>query len=1103
MHNFFVRMVDSSDVWSVQRIDGDEAELEAMERPGVIRVRRETASMLVKCDPPVGRPCFALIEGQWVEGHLHSEYLDGGARKWAFTTYSSSRIVDGKDLRFHTQDFRRDPADSLGNWIVDSPGQFELRRRFLDELNFQRALTGGCTALMASKVEIYEHQVEIVARVLEDPIHRFILADEVGLGKTIEAGLILRQRFLDGRARGALIIVPEHLKGQWEGELQDRFGLPTPGMAVRVATFSDLLEGQIDLAESSATGSVTDLVVDEAHHAAAWGLSTRAAEQLAFDHLATLASRAEGLLLLSATPQEATTEQLLALLELLDPALHSRKDLARFQLRLNLRETVLDVLALIDDEADVIFYSDQLQEIAKSLGDESALRLLIEDILRAEEEGRDPEPGQLSSLRTQFRETFRLHNRLIRSSRNSNRLEAWRAPSTEMEPGPHLEQMIRAPRSVEQRARLEEIARDWRIRSIQHQLDHGFACTLLAASLFAACMGPDAMRAWVDLRRGRLDPARGKELFGQDAVDVSLAVPELDWEDELLTEYWTASDGDAWFRSKARAVRDAVRELALQPGDPGHVVVFTSTFGAVERLVAYLAELFDDSDPGTFEVIALGEDVGEHEVMDASQELYSDPAESIRVVVACPRVEEGANLQGAHRAVHFDIPRNLPALEQRIGRLDRIGQSRTIQQVVLLPKADDSFASQFVQDVLAGFGVFSESISGVQGGAEEHLRLLDSTLLNEMASMAELQKRVRDGLREERRARERERELDQAAVANWSAGADFSGLVRHETGIQGLERTASQPLRKFLGLEWDQRGPRGTYRRGRHASVDLSPSEETALGRWLGNRVISAPGTFDRRVAARQPSTALRRTGDPLIDWAEQFFLRSGRGSSYALMRLTPFDLWRVGMQRLGWPGHVARWVFSFEIAPRTEESAARDHVRVRRFMPRREAIVLLGEGVNDEDRVDLAWAHEGFSAEPQPGMPPLDLFNLREQPYKNATMTREQFALTDHAILSENRTALDRFVSSYDWHGRVRGRATRALEELRASSLLSEWREHACHQFESVSREHERILRMRPNGESDEEVKARQRILDALDAPLIRLQSAGFVVLTGARSNA
>ena len=156
-----------------------------------------------------------------------------------------------------------------------------------------------------------------------------------------------------------------------------------------------------------------------------------------------------------------------------------------------------------------------------------------------------------------------------------------------------------------------------------------------------------------------------------------------------------------------------------------------------------------------------------------------------------------------------------------------------------------------------------------------------------------------------------------------------------------------------------------------------------------------------------------------------------------------------------------------------------------------------------DDGRVDIAWAHVGFSAEIQRGTPPLDAFNLRQQPYKSGAVTPKQIALTDREIMADSKASLDRFISSYDWDGRVRRRADQALVELRESALLSEWREQACRQFETVSQEHERILRMRPNGEPEEEVQSRQRILAALDNPEIRLQSAGFVVLTGATPNA
>jgi ssDNA-binding Zn-finger/Zn-ribbon topoisomerase 1 len=229
------------EIWSVVGLDGDSAELQIMEQPGLCRERIVPIERCRRETPTPGQDCFGYINEHWVEGRIYSDHVEDGEIRWNFLMGDEARIVPPEILRFRSADFRRDPAVALGNWIVDKPSRFELRRRFLDELDIQRRLSGGFTALLASKIEVYAHQIEVVSRVLEDPIHRFILADEVGLGKTIEAGLILRQRFLDGLARRALVLVPDHLKGQWESELQDRFGLFAPSVEIR--TFSSMTAG--------------------------------------------------------------------------------------------------------------------------------------------------------------------------------------------------------------------------------------------------------------------------------------------------------------------------------------------------------------------------------------------------------------------------------------------------------------------------------------------------------------------------------------------------------------------------------------------------------------------------------------------------------------------------------------------------------------------------------------------------------------------------------------------------------------------------------------------------------------------------------------------
>ncbi|MFX5839529.1 SNF2-related protein, partial [Acinetobacter baumannii] len=74
-------------------------------------------------------------------------------------------------------------------------------------------------------IQLADYQFNVVQRVLQDPVPRYLLADEVGLGKTVEAGLLVRQYVLDSPKARALVVVPAPLVAQWRRELVQRFGL--------------------------------------------------------------------------------------------------------------------------------------------------------------------------------------------------------------------------------------------------------------------------------------------------------------------------------------------------------------------------------------------------------------------------------------------------------------------------------------------------------------------------------------------------------------------------------------------------------------------------------------------------------------------------------------------------------------------------------------------------------------------------------------------------------------------------------------------------------------------------------------------------------------
>jgi len=118
-----------------------------------------------------------------------------------------------------------DPTDVLACGGIESQFVHDRRMAVMHALLRFRAVGHGLTGLLSAGVELIPHQVAAVRRVLEDPIQRYLLADEVGMGKTIEAGLVLTQRWAEGRRR-VLVVAPASLRKQWVQELAEKFFLP-------------------------------------------------------------------------------------------------------------------------------------------------------------------------------------------------------------------------------------------------------------------------------------------------------------------------------------------------------------------------------------------------------------------------------------------------------------------------------------------------------------------------------------------------------------------------------------------------------------------------------------------------------------------------------------------------------------------------------------------------------------------------------------------------------------------------------------------------------------------------------------------------------------
>lgn len=235
------------------------------------------------------------------------------------------------------------PLDRLLSGQFDPCQWFYLKQQTLQLLG--DAERSGLMGLCSARAELIPHQLYIAHEVANRYAPRVMLADEVGLGKTIEAGLILQQQLVSGLATRVLIVVPEPLLHQWLVEMLRRFNLsftlldqercealqesgednPFTSAQLILSPLS-LFTRKPEWMEAAKAAGWDLCIVDEAHHVTLGEIVTPDALKLgkdigqAYQTLQTLASATKGLLLLTATPEQLGRQNHFALLRLLDPA---------------------------------------------------------------------------------------------------------------------------------------------------------------------------------------------------------------------------------------------------------------------------------------------------------------------------------------------------------------------------------------------------------------------------------------------------------------------------------------------------------------------------------------------------------------------------------------------------------------------------------------------------------------------------------------------------------------------------------------------------------------------------------------------------------------
>ncbi|MCT4701816.1 RNA polymerase-associated protein RapA [Enterobacteriaceae bacterium H20N1] len=522
------------------------------------------------------------------------------------------------------------PQDRLFAGQIDRMDRFALRfraRKYQSE-QYRQPWSG----LRGMRTSLIPHQLNIAHDVGRRHAPRVLLADEVGLGKTIEAGMILHQQLLAGSAERVLIVVPETLQHQWLVEMLRRFNL-------RFALFDDerYAEAQHDSDNPFETEQLVicsldfvrrskqrlehlcdaewDLmVVDEAHHLV-WSEDAPSREYQAIEQLA---ERVPGVLLLTATPEQLGMESHFARLRLLDPdRFHNFEQFVEEQQ--NYRP-VADAVALL--LAGNHLTNDRLNAISELIGEQDIEPLL--QTANSNREGSDAARQELISMLMDRHGTSRV---LFRNTRNGvkgfpkRELHTLRLPlPTQYQTAIKVSGIMSARKSVEDRA------------------------------------------------RDMLYPEQIYQEFEGDSGTWWNFDPRVEW----LMGYLTSHRSQKVLVICAKAATALQLEQVLREREGIRAAVFHEGMSIIERdrAAAWFAE----------------EDTGAQ-------------------VLLCSEIgSEGRNFQFASQLVMFDLPFNPDLLEQRIGRLDRIGQAHDIQiHVPYLEKTAQAVLVQWYHEGLDAF----------------------------------------------------------------------------------------------------------------------------------------------------------------------------------------------------------------------------------------------------------------------------------------------------------------------------------------------------------------------------------------------------------------
>lgn len=536
----------------------------------------------------------------------------------------------------------------------------------------------SASALTSAKIDLLPHQVVLTHRIATASPRRYLIADEVGLGKTIETALILRELASRGELNRALMVVPAGLVNNWHRELNEVFNLDfevfgsegdITDRKTNAFAKHDRLIASIDTLKRPARikrlldAPRWDLVVfDEAHHLTASRTGGKVRKTENYKLAEALKDHSRDLMLLSATPHQGNHFQFWMLAQLLNPTLFgSPEEMLENRHRLNtvmFRRTKADAC---QPDGSPLFARRWVHTESFLMNEDE--RLFYERLREYLEDGFDLARRQGNQGRA-LGFLMAIFQKIAASS-----FEAVRRTLKRRLLMLTLHEALLRDKDldIEGRERLTEEA-----RVLIHE-EYALPYDSIGRSEVDRVLADLKFRLVKKLDAEALEMASdpyGSEYLATNAEEAASAVVELHLPEERLRIGDLLNVFPQQRETKAQKLLDGLGYLWRQNASE-KIVIFATYLGTVDLIAREIEQAY----PGQGVVVLRGGDHGAKLAAERKFRLKNGP----RVLVCTAAGREGLNLQFARILFNFDLPWNPMDVEQRIGRIHRYGQNHTAQ----------------------------------------------------------------------------------------------------------------------------------------------------------------------------------------------------------------------------------------------------------------------------------------------------------------------------------------------------------------------------------------------------------------------------------------